>query len=404
METTTATENALTAASVKKCKKCEVEKGVVEFSHHSGTRDKLDPRCKACVRLVRKNEDRVLKPRELDVMPTDATCREWQGGKKKGTIINKGDGLFMARVVNKKNRSFRLRDYDMDESRLKHAANSFLYETSLELGLTSNRYKIIFDEAGPTPQYLLVELSKNFVMLCDYDQLDFVKSHHLCVSVSGGKNPHKSHYAVYLAEDGKMSTFHKAITGFEMTDHINRYPMDNRRCNLRETNATDNNGNRTNYCQPTEQINTSVDFDAQREVWNARAEVNGKTKQVTFSLKTYSYEEGKLRAHKWVQEMSDKSTTHPMTGVVFDGVNMVFRSRIRVGDQQLERRFSVTKLGHDTAREMAVAWRTDMAKATDNHVSRPDEIPVHSHPDYPHLRSDFERIMLAHAGGLQWKS
>jgi len=413
MDMTTATPEVV-KVSVKKCKKCQVEKPVTEFSRHPETRDKRDQRCKACVKLVKQNKDRVLKPRELDVVPTDATCREWQGGKKKGSIISKGDGLFIASVANKKSKSFRLHDYDMDESRLRDAANVFLYQKSLELGLTSNRYKIIFDQeergdssssAHPLPKYLIVQLSKGFVMLCDYCQLDFIKSHHMCVSVSGGKNEHKSHYAVYLMEDGKISTFHKAITGYEMTDHIDRYPMDNRLCNLRETNAQENNRNRNNFFEPKKKVNTGVDFDAERELWNAWVEVHGKIESKTFLVGTYSsYQEGKLDAHKWVKERVDKSTTHPVTGVVFDEVNMVFRSRIRIRDKQLEQRFSVTKLGHDTAREMAIAWRTDMAKATENHVSRPDETPVHSHPDYQRLRCEFEDIMVAHADGYQWKS
>lgn len=397
-----------TTTVVKKCKKCELEKPVSAFSRHSDTRDKLDQRCKACVRLVKQNKDRVLKPRELDILPTDATSGEWQGGKKKGTIVRKGDGLFIASVANKKSKSFRLCDYDMDEGRLREAANGFLYEKSLELGLTSNRYKIIFDEktddGHPTPQYLIVQLSKNFVMLCDYDQLDFVKGHHLCVSASGGKNEHKSHYAMYMKQDGKLSSVHKGITGFEMTDYIDRYPLDNRFQNLRPTNATENNRNRTNYFEAREkEVKTRLNFDVEREIWNASVELDGKIERSTFSVETFGYSEGKVHAQKWVKNIIKKLSTHPMTGVVLDETNQVFRSRIRVRDKQLERRFSITKLGHETAREMAIAWRTDMATVTDNHVSRPDETPVHSHPDYQRLRSEFEDIMVAHADGYKWK-
>ena len=84
----------------KTCIKCQEEKPIDQFSKHSGTRDKLDQRCKPCVKLAKLNPDRPMKPRELDIQETDITSTSWQGGKKKGSILDKGNGLFIATVAN----------------------------------------------------------------------------------------------------------------------------------------------------------------------------------------------------------------------------------------------------------------------------------------------------------------
>lgn len=388
----------------KKCKKCEVEKPVEEFSKHSDTRDKLDQRCKTCVRLIKQNNERTLKPRELDIIETDITCRDWQGGKKKGSIINRGKGLFIASVANKKSKSFRLENYENDETRLRLAATQFLYETSLLLNLTTNQYKIIFNKKTDEPQYLLVQLSKGFVMLCDYDQLDLVKNHHFFVTISGNTNEHRSHYAAFI-QDNKNVSFHKMITGFDMTDHINRYPMDNRRCNLRETNALENNRNRTNHYKIDKNNNfqTGIDFDTEHEIWNASITINGEVKVKSFPINQTSYQEAKQNAHHWCQQTIEKYKTNPMTGVAFYEKDNVWRCYIKINNEMIMKTYPVLKYGYEIARQMAIDWRTDMAQKTNNYVSRPDETTTNRHQDFDRLKSEFENIMIEHATGLKWK-
>ena len=41
-------------SSMKTCRKCNIEKPIECFSKHSGTADKLDNRCKECVKLAKK--------------------------------------------------------------------------------------------------------------------------------------------------------------------------------------------------------------------------------------------------------------------------------------------------------------------------------------------------------------
>ena len=45
-----------------------------------------------------------------------------------------------------------------------------------------------------------------------------------------------------------LQQFHNYLTGFDMIDHHNRNPMDNRRCNLSKTTKKENNNNRTCEC------------------------------------------------------------------------------------------------------------------------------------------------------------
>ena len=50
----------------KICRKCSTEKLIEFFSKHSGTADKLDNRCKNCVKLIKTDPNREHKSTELD--------------------------------------------------------------------------------------------------------------------------------------------------------------------------------------------------------------------------------------------------------------------------------------------------------------------------------------------------
>ncbi len=82
--------------STKQCRKCNITKNVTEFSKHTGTADKLDNRCKACVKLVKQkmkekaNEQPDDQPIELlDKFETDLNNDGWQGGKLVGNVFKR---------------------------------------------------------------------------------------------------------------------------------------------------------------------------------------------------------------------------------------------------------------------------------------------------------------------------
>ena len=196
---------------------------------------KYGKRCKDCVKKAKLSENK--KPREKDINETDITNKDWQGGKYSGTIFERKNINSITCTISGKQKSFSTNKYENAlEEALRYRKNK-----SDELGLTTNKYKIIFINNEAT--YIIVQLSKNYVMLCDFSDLDIVKQNNICVTKSSANN--SQNYAVISIENTTLG-FHKYKSGYEITDHINGYPLDNRSCNLRESNHKENNKNKTN--------------------------------------------------------------------------------------------------------------------------------------------------------------
>lgn len=216
------------------CAKCKETKPVEDFNKSEALRNYS--RCRECIKAYKNAENENKKPRELDLDKTKLSCKTWQGGKYQGCILDKNN-TFYPRVAGYQ-KSFRYTDENKDE--IKKLANQWRKEKSNELNLTTNKYKIIYDKK--TPLYILIKLSKDYVTLVDFDNLDLVKSHFLCATKGGNEN---ASYYCNATVRGKNKGFHNHITGFKMVDHINGYPLDNRKCNLRDTNYSENNKNKS---------------------------------------------------------------------------------------------------------------------------------------------------------------
>lgn len=95
-------------------------------------------------------------------------------------------------------------------------------------------------------------------------------------------------YAVKYRRDrvpGEPVMMHKIITGFKLTDHINRNGLDNRRENLREATHSENNLNtikrKTYKGKPTSSKYKGVHWDARGNgCWVASATLNGKQREL----------------------------------------------------------------------------------------------------------------------------
>jgi len=328
----------------KTCNKCNIEKTIENFSKHSGTKDKHDNRCKECVKNVKNNKDREKRPSEKDLIETDLTNKNWQGGKYNGSIFERiiknkdTENKVYIVAVGGKQKTFNPKNFKNDEECLQEA-EKYKKEKSDELNLTSNKYKIIFE--NNKPKYLIVQLTKNYITLCDYLQLEFIKNNNLFVSKSSAKE--SKQYCLYNINND-IKRFHGYITGYDMVDHINRYPLDNRNCNLRKTTHTENNKNSTNTNKTS--LMTGVTFNSKDEAWRGRIKINGKEHNKQFAIKTYGYEE---------------------------------------------------------AKQMAITWRQEQAKLSDNFVNKVEEKDLNKHIDYDKLKKEYEEIMEKYSNGFKWK-
>lgn len=179
---------------------------------------------------------------------SDLPKNMWILGKPRGTIFKiAGENAYTARVVERNGKSH---SCTFDPAKYKksknpdedahNAAKKWKCETSYKLGATKNMIKILNDE------YMVVKLSKNKTMVTDIMFIDVVQQISLFVTKSSNINA--KYYASYSYKNDndikKNYMFHRLLTGFTLTDHLNRDPLDNRLINLRFSTYSDNNKNK----------------------------------------------------------------------------------------------------------------------------------------------------------------
>lgn len=179
-----------------------------------------------------------------------------------------------------------------------NAANRYRKQMSDQLGITKNKYKII-------GKYIIVQLSKGYVTLMDIDQLEFVKEHTLFVSKSS-TNKNSKYYA-FFDNYGKNKAIHQYVVGANMVDHIDRYPLDNRKCNLRPTTFSENNKNRTrvnttSYEKEGDQYRATITYTTTHKfqkktittLWSSMEEAKRWVKEKTLELDQKNLDEQQL--------------------------------------------------------------------------------------------------------------
>jgi hypothetical protein len=149
---------------------------------------------------------------------------DWQHGKPTGTILErtseyKTKHYEVCIPYQEKNlsKSFSFSKYNTPEEAYKDA-QKYLYDKSTELGLTRNRIRVIDSNT------IDVELTKEYIMKTDIKFNDIVQKYTHVSTRSGDVN---SKYYASISINNKLVYFHKYITGFDMTDHIDRNPMNN---------------------------------------------------------------------------------------------------------------------------------------------------------------------------------
>ncbi len=276
----------------KRCRKCDQEKPLSEFSNHRTTKDRLDARCKDCVKMVKKN---IKVAKEYPIRECDLNSSEWQVGKVAGTILKRtGPDRYEVRMARSESdkrltsKSFSIFRYPNQEEAEKAALN-YQHEQSDLRNLTRNKIRKIDENT------IEVQLTKDRTMLTDVEFLDLCQKYSICVSRSD--NEHAEYYAV-MTIGNKIVQFHKKITGNSMTDHINRNTLDNRTCNLRSATYKLNNNNRNMIKDTKTTICPGVRFVSDRPEgsWEARIKQDGKEIGKRFSVKKFGNEGAKCMA------------------------------------------------------------------------------------------------------------
>lgn len=282
----------------KECSICKENKNLKDFSKNSLTKDKLDQRCKNCVNntkntLKEKQIDNVelLEKPILDDHICDIISKEWQGGKPFGTIFQRKGSNIWSVKVGTKSKTFNPKDYDGDDDKAYNEAKKWQKEISETLLKTKNKYKIVHDESGK-PLYLIVQLTDNYVTLCDFEDLDFIKKNSLFSTHSGSSTKRycafSFNYKIIFFHRGKLEN----IQDDKVVDHLDRFPLDNRKSNLLITTVAENNKNKNvSFTSSVMRIKNENLFKA-----NIDYGINGKR------YSKIEYFDNKVYAKNWIRK------------------------------------------------------------------------------------------------------
>jgi len=291
-------------STTKQCRKCDEVKDISQFSKHSGTADKLDNRCKDCVKKAKKESKATGKVLEYEVYKFDHDSTEWQVGKPTGTILRikapSGAERFEVRVPlgggKNQSKSFALDKFETEEL-AREAAEEWLAQTSLSLNLTRNRIRKIDDTT------IEVQLTKDQTMITDIEFLDLCQKYTLVATKSGHEN---ADYYAAISIGNEIKSYHNYITGFDMVDHINKIPLDNKLINLRDSDHKINNNNRSINKAGTKTGILGVKYDERSDSYVGRIKQDGVEYSKSFAVKKYGHDEAKEFATEYRNLMNEQ--------------------------------------------------------------------------------------------------
>lgn len=245
----------------------------------------------------------------------DLVIYDWCFGKPCGYLLKKENTILWRTNAKGKqiSKSFALSNYGTEEEATA-AALQYGRKWSDEHGYTRNQVRRlpdgIFWKDDPknfpqTHNTLEVKIDKEYTMLVDIDDFNIIQEYAISKTKSHSNN--SQYYALFSfkgsreeKQNGKkmLQRVHNFLTGFEVVDHLNRNPMDNRRCNLRDVTYKENNNNRTctasgmRYAPEGITKIPGVRFVIDRPggAWQARIKQDGKERTVSFGVNRYGNE------------------------------------------------------------------------------------------------------------------
>nr|QBK88576.1 MAG: HNH endonuclease [Mimivirus LCMiAC01] len=206
---------------------------------------------------------------------------KWILGKPIGTVFQRKNSNIWTGVINSKpkthNKTFSFNKNNKDDVYKK--AKKWQIETSYKLGLTKNLIRILDNDI------IEVKIRDDYVMKTDLNKLKNVQKYYLCLTKGGHKN---SEYYITASVGKKMIPFHKLITGFTMTDHIDRNPLNNCISNLRNTNFIENNRNSSIPITNTTGY-VGISYDKRNNAWRGRFKINNIEHEKSFSVNKHGF-------------------------------------------------------------------------------------------------------------------
>ena len=221
----------------------------------------------------------------------------WILGKYAGTVFQRSGRNTWSVVIQKEDKTVVTKTLTFNEYNKEEMYNKAIEirnDLSEQYNLTKNKIRIIDGDI------IEVKLTKDQIMKTDYKFLDIIQKYPIFSSKGSGEN--KKYYSS-IEIDGTMCKYHNYITGFKMTDHIDRDPLNNCISNLRECDHKINNNNRSKS-ESSNAIVLGVTYCESSKSFRARIKQDDKETTRYFSVEKYGYELAKQMAIEARQEFN----------------------------------------------------------------------------------------------------
>ncbi len=221
--------------------------------------------------------------------PNKLPKNKWILGKPSGTVFKRSnENIWTCKVSGDKDYNKTFSFTEKTKNQRYEEACRWQYETSYKLGLTKNLIRIINDST------IEVKLKNNYIMKTDLNELKTVQKYYICLTKSGTKKGSIATPEYYAAStvSNNMIMFHKLITGYNMTDHINRNTLDNCKSNLRNCIIKENNKNGSMKITNTTGY-TGVHYNKINKGWISCLKEDDHTYSYYFSIKKFGFSTAK---------------------------------------------------------------------------------------------------------------
>ncbi len=184
----------------------------------------------------------------------------WQGGIPVGCVCKLRNGFQLEIRIDKGKQIFRkyfsASKYAGSIDRAKKAAEAFREQKSLDLGLTKNRWRRLDENT------IEMRLTRNRTCIFDAENLERVASR-VWRAWTDTLNDESAYAQTTTRKDNKRTTLlmHRFLFGFDQTDHISGDGLDNRRSNVRASDAKLNMNNRRLHADNTSGENGIMWFE-----------------------------------------------------------------------------------------------------------------------------------------------